>query len=135
MYVSVELVTDVEPDAVLVPKQALIYDADQIFVFRYLETETETDTASDEKVESDDDEAKIREADGRVERLLVEARLEDRDNIEVGGALAEGDQIVIAGQAGLKDGSLVRLVENGSEPVTAAADDAGVPEGDDEASL
>ncbi len=46
----------------------------------------------------------------RVERLLVKAQLEDRDNIEVGGALAEGDRIVIAGQAGLKDGSLVRLV-------------------------
>jgi membrane fusion protein (multidrug efflux system) len=92
MYVSVELITDVNEDAVLVPKKALIYDADQIFVFRLVEGEG--DSAGED----------------RVERLLVEARLEDRDHIEVGGSLVEGDHIVIAGQAGLKDDSLVRLV-------------------------
>ncbi len=92
MYVSVELVTAVNEDAVLVPKKALIYDADQIFVFRLVEPGEDG------------------EGDDRVERLLVEARLEDRDNIEVGDALAAGDRIVIAGQAGLKNGSLVRLV-------------------------
>ena len=86
MYVSVELITAVNDEAVLVPKKALIYDAEQIFVFRLKE-------------------------DDRVERLLIEARLEDRDNIEPGGELAAGDRIVVAGQAGLKDGSLVRLIE------------------------
>jgi membrane fusion protein (multidrug efflux system) len=98
MYVSVELVTNVNEDAVRVPKKALIYDADQIFVFRLIE----------------------RDGEDRVERLLVEARLEDRDNIEPAELLAEGDRIVVAGQAGLKDGSLVRLV--GVEEV---ADDGG----------
>ena len=95
MYVSVELVTEVHEDAVLVPKKALIYDADQIFVFRLVEPGEESDDG---------------EGNDRVERLLVEARLEDRDHIEVGDALAAGDRIVIAGQAGLKNGSLVRLV-------------------------
>ena len=33
MYVSVELVTDVHEDALLVPKRALVYDDDQLFVF------------------------------------------------------------------------------------------------------
>ncbi|MCP4204410.1 MAG: efflux RND transporter periplasmic adaptor subunit [bacterium] len=92
MYVSVELVTDVNEDAVLVPKKALIYDADQIFIFRLVKAEEDGEQVD------------------RVERLLVEAQLEDRDNIEAGEALAEGDRIVIAGQAGLKNGSLVRLV-------------------------
>ena len=86
MYVSVELITAVNDEAILVPKKALIYDAEQIFVFRLAEEE-------------------------RVERLLIQARLEDRDNIEPMGELAEGDRIVVAGQAGLKDGSLVRLIE------------------------
>ncbi len=105
MYVSVELVTEVKEDAVLVPKKALIYDADQIFVFRLVD-------AVEDGEDSD-----------RVERLLVETRLEDRDNIQVGDTLAEGDRIVIAGQAGLKDGSLVRLVgaDAGREEEAAAS--------------
>jgi membrane fusion protein (multidrug efflux system) len=108
MYVSVELVTDVLEDAVLVPKKALIYDADQIYVFRMVAVQEEGETVN------------------RVERLLVEARLEDRDHIEVGEALAEGDRIVVAGQAGLKDGSLVRLVEEKtpSEASPLAADES-----------
>jgi membrane fusion protein (multidrug efflux system) len=86
MYVSVELVTAVHDDALLVPKKALVYDADQIFVFRVTD-------------------------DGTAERLLLETVLEDRENIEpVAGKVEEGDRIVIAGQAGLKDGSSVRIV-------------------------
>ena len=34
MYVSVELITAVHEDAVLVPKRALVYDDEQVFVFR-----------------------------------------------------------------------------------------------------
>ena len=41
--------------------------------------------------------------------------LEDRDNIEPAGVLSAGDRIVVAGQAGLKDGSLVRDVEAQAE--------------------
>ncbi len=101
MYVSVELITAVNDEAVLVPKKALIYDAEQIYVFRLTEED-------------------------RVERLLIEARLEDRDNIEPAGALAAGERIIVAGQAGLKDGSLVRLIEAadeaGAEPDTEASE-------------
>ena len=86
MYVSVELVTEVHDEALLVPKRALVYDDDQLFVFRMVDEE-------------------------RVERLLVQPILEDRDNIEPAGVLNAGDRIVVAGQAGLKNGSLVREVE------------------------
>jgi len=85
MYVTVELITDVHDDAVLVPKKALVYDADQLFIFRLLDDDT-------------------------VERLLIQASLEDRDNIEPAGILTAGDRIVVAGQASLKDGSKVRRV-------------------------
>lgn len=88
MYVSVQLVTDVHEEALLVPKRALVYDDDQLFVFRMKDGE-------------------------RVERLMVLPVLEDRDYIEPAGILEEGDSIVVAGQAGLKDGSLVREVEVG----------------------
>ena len=84
MYVDVELVTATNPDAVLVPKRALVYDDDQIFVYRL----------KDER---------------RVERVFVEAALTDKYFIEPLEGLDAGDQVVVAGQAGLKDDALVRL--------------------------
>ena len=45
-----------------------------------------------------------------VERLLVKVLLEDRDNIEPLDGISPSEQIVVAGQAGLKDGAAVRLV-------------------------
>jgi membrane fusion protein (multidrug efflux system) len=84
MYVAVELVTAVHEDALLVPKRALAYDNDQVFVFRLGE-------------------------ERRVERLKLAALLENADFIEPTGGLEAGDQIVVAGQSGLKDGGLVRL--------------------------
>jgi membrane fusion protein (multidrug efflux system) len=95
MYVSVDLVTETHDEALLVPKRALVYDDDQIFVFRMTEED-------------------------RVERLMIAAVLEDQDNIEPAGLLAEGDRIIIAGQAGLKNGSLVRDVEAPAEETSAA---------------
>jgi membrane fusion protein (multidrug efflux system) len=85
MYVTAEIITEVHEDAVLVPKKALVYDADQIFVFRMKNDDT-------------------------VERLLIEAALQDRDNIEPAALLAAGDRLVVGGQSSLKDGSIVRLV-------------------------
>lgn len=84
MFVEVELVTAVHEDALLLPKRTVVYDNDQLFVFRL----------GDER---------------RVERVKVESLLEDVENIEPGGDLVEGDLIVVAGQASLKDGALVRL--------------------------
>jgi multidrug efflux pump subunit AcrA (membrane-fusion protein) len=84
MYVDVQLITDTRPDALLVPKRALVYDNDQIFVYRL-------------------------SGEGRVERVLVRPLLENKSHIQPAGELTVGDQVVVAGQAGLKDGALVRL--------------------------
>ena len=84
MYVQVELVTAVHEDALLLPKRAVVYDNDQLFVFRL----------GDER---------------RVERVMIDPVLEDVEHIEPASGLAEGDQIIVAGQASLKDGALVRL--------------------------
>jgi membrane fusion protein (multidrug efflux system) len=105
MYVEVELVTAVHPDALLLPKRTIVYDNDQLFVFRL----------GDER---------------RVERIKVEPVLEDVENIEPAGGLAEGDQIVVAGQASLKDGALVRLPGDPDPEDESTEDD---DEADDEA--
>jgi membrane fusion protein (multidrug efflux system) len=84
MYVEVELVTAIHDEALLVPKRALVYDNDQVFVFRL----------KDER---------------RVERLRVTPLLENADFIEPADGLQAGDQLVVAGQSGLKDNGLVRL--------------------------
>ena len=89
LFLEAELVTAVRADALLVPKRSLVLDEDQVFVFRL-------------------------GAEERVEKILAQPVLEDSHWIEVIEGLAEGDQVVIAGQAGLKDGDLVRLIEDKS---------------------
>jgi len=84
MYVDVELVTAVHAEALLVPKRALVYDNDQVFVYRLKE-------------------------ERRVERLRVNPLLENVEFVEPEGGLDVGDELVVAGQSGLKDNGLVRL--------------------------
>lgn len=86
MYVEVELVTDTREDALLVPKRAVVYDQNRGFLFRLTDDMT-------------------------VERLTIEPRLQNQGWIEpeASAGLAEGDRVVVAGQAGLKDGTKVRL--------------------------
>jgi multidrug efflux pump subunit AcrA (membrane-fusion protein) len=49
--------------------------------------------------------------DLRVERVFIEAALSDKTNIEPAGGLEPGDRVVVAGQAGLKNGARVSLPE------------------------
>ena len=89
MYVEVDLVAAVEEDALLAPKRALVYDQEQVFVFRVTEA-----------------------AEGpRAERLLVNILIESEDVVQLAGDLAEGQRLIVAGQAGLKDGARVRLLD------------------------
>ena len=84
MYVDVELVTAKRLDALLLTKRALLYDGELSYVFRLM-------------------------PERKVERVVVEPKIADRLNIEPASGFKEGDQIVIAGQTGLKDGAKVRL--------------------------
>jgi multidrug efflux pump subunit AcrA (membrane-fusion protein) len=87
MYVAAEIVTDARTNVLLLSKRSRVYDGDQIYVYRLV-------------------------PDRKVERVLVEPRLEDRLNIEPAGGFNEGDLIVVAGQTGLKDAARVRLPED-----------------------
>lgn len=104
MYVDVELVTELHEDALLLPKRALVYDSDQIFAFRLGDKDGET----------------------TARRVLVQPVLEDKSHIEVrpGDGFEPGDRVVIAGQAGLKDGTVVRRVDlaeqTPAQPATTA---------------
>lgn len=84
MYVDTEIITATKTNALLLSKRALVYDGDQIFAFRV-------------------------ETNRRAARLLVEPRVTDRLHVEPARGFEEGDQIVVAGQTGLKDGARVRL--------------------------
>ena len=84
MYVDVGIVVETKPDAILIPKRALAYDGDQQYVFRL-------------------------KADRRVERIRLKTGLDAPLWVESLADISPGDKIVIAGQTGLKDGSLVRL--------------------------
>ena len=89
MYVEVDLVAAVEEDALLAPKRALVYDQEQVFVFRVTEGAE----------------------DPRAERLLVHILIESEDVVQLAGDLAEGQRLIVAGQAGLKDGARIRLLD------------------------
>lgn len=84
IYVEVDIVLTTKPDALLISKRSLVPDGEQFFVYRLKEGR-------------------------RVERLAVVPLLADKFNLEPANGFAEGDQIVVAGQTGLKDGALVRL--------------------------
>jgi membrane fusion protein, multidrug efflux system len=84
MYVEVEIILITKQDALLISKRSVVLDGEQLFVYRL--------------------------KDGRrVERLALQPALMDPLNIEPAAGFAEGDQLVVAGQTGLKDGALVRL--------------------------
>lgn len=87
MYVDVELITAKRADALLITKRALLYDGELSYVFRLL-------------------------PERKVERAVVESRIADKLNVEPASGFQEGDQIVVAGQTGLKDGAKVRLPED-----------------------
>jgi len=87
LYVDVGVVTSARDDAILIPKRALLYDNDQIFVYRLQEDHT-------------------------VKRTAVVAKLTNKDYLEPLQGFAVGDSVVVAGQAGLKDGATVDVVAN-----------------------
>jgi membrane fusion protein (multidrug efflux system) len=91
LYVDVDLVTAVHESALLVPKRALVYDGDQMLVFRL-------------------------RPDRRVERVFIEALLADKDHLEPASGLQPGDRVVVAGQAGLKQDALVELGADELQP-------------------
>jgi HlyD family secretion protein len=84
MFTDARLLLEQKGKALLVPKAALVYDGDKVKVF----------VVKDEVA---------------VEHEVT-VGLSDADNVEVSNGLAEGDEVIISGQATLASGDKVRVV-------------------------
>lgn len=89
-FVRVEIETDQHHDTVLVPKRALREEDGSSFVFV-----VRSDTAR---------------------KVPVSTGYTAKDQVELLSGVAPGDQVVVAGQGALKDGSKVRVVESRPNP-------------------
>lgn len=98
MYAEVTLTTERREDALLVPKQAVVHDEEDTFVF---------------VVEGD-----------RARRTRVKPGSSDAVKTEILEGLDVGTEIVIAGQSGLKEGSLIGRVDEDGNPIDEASEEA-----------
>jgi membrane fusion protein (multidrug efflux system) len=91
MYAEVTLTTDHREGVLLVAKPAVIYDDEVAYVFV---------------------------AEGaRAKRVKVELGLDDGERVELRAGVTEGAEVLLAGQAGLKDGGLIRRVDGNGNPL------------------
>lgn len=94
LFVGVRIITDTRPDALLIPKRAVVYEGGERYVFVV--------------------------NNGRAAKKKLPMGYEDPNNVEALSGFEVGQQVIVLGQAGLKDGSLVRSVNVPLTPVAAA---------------
>ena len=96
IFVSVRIVTDTHDEAVLVPKNAIVYDGGAVrFAVR----------------------------DSVAQRILLQPGYESAVEVEALDNVFAGDRVITVGQNGLKDGARVRLV-GGGKPADLTGVDA-----------
>lgn len=94
-FVTIDIVREVHPDAVLLPRESIIRELQDSFVFV---------------------------ARGEVaEKRTVSLGLEEGGRIEVLSGVAPGEQVIVAGQGGLKHGSSIKIIPS------REASDLGAP--------
>ena len=101
LFVSVRVVTDTRANAILIPKRAVVYEGGERYVFTIVN-------------------------DRAVKKKLT-AGFEDPQNVEASSGFEVGTQVIVLGQAGLKDGSLVRSVNAPDGEAAALAPDSAKP--------
>lgn len=94
MFVNVRIVTNVHTDALLVPKDAIVYENQEMFVFRVNDSEI-------------------------ASKVSLTPGFENSDYIEILEGLSLEDRIIVAGQSGLKDQTKVRVVNKKDSVATA----------------
>lgn len=97
LFVGVRVITDTRTDAVLIPKRAVIFEGGERYVFTVVN-------------------------DRAVKKKLT-IGYEDPNNVESIGAFEVGTPVIVLGQSGLKDGSLVRSVN--AAPAAIALPEGG----------
>ena len=88
IFVKVRIITETHENAVLVPKEAVIYDGGDKFIYL-----VEDSTAA---------------------RIRLDAGFENSEYIEALSAVRPGTPVIVVGQNGLKDGARVRIVHDDS---------------------
>ncbi len=95
MFVNVNLIIAVHTDAVLVPKLAIVYENEYMNVFVV--------------------------KDSMAHRIRLTPGFEDSEKIESLKDLQAGDEVIVVGQAGLKDKTRVRVVARRDNPFIKTA--------------
>ncbi len=96
MFINAHIVTATHPQAVLVPKRAVVYDDGMPHVFVV--------------------------SDSTVNKVRFEMGFDDTEFVEVLAGVKKGDQIVVVGQNGLKDKAKVRIIEGEGLRIPAKPD-------------
>jgi membrane fusion protein, multidrug efflux system len=84
LFVGVRIITDTRPNAVLIPKRAVVYEGGERYVF-------------------------IVDKNRAVKKKLT-VGYEDPQNVEALSGFEPGTAVIVLGQSGLKDGAMVRPV-------------------------
>ena len=101
LFVSVRIVTDTHQDTVLLPKEAVVYEGGERYIFTVEE--------------------------GKASKLRLDAGYENATVIEALSEVDPGTPIIILGQNGLKDGTAIRIVNDSVPTVTEAEGIADEP--------
>ena len=98
IFVSVRIITDTREQAVLIPKNAIVYDGEEQYVFAV--------------------------RDSIAQRIFLQPGYESAVEIEALVNFSAGDRVITLGQNGLKDGARVRLVQGERIDTVDRADSA-----------
>ncbi len=84
MFVNTHIIAATHTDAVLIPKRAIVYENEgmNVFIVR----------------------------DSVATKVILKVGFQDHEKVESLEGIQQGDKIIIVGQAGLKDGTRVRVV-------------------------
>jgi len=99
MWVDVELVLSARPDALLIPKRAIVYDNDRTFAYKAIT----------------DDKGVL-----RAQRVPIALLNTDKEHVEPVDGFEVGERIVVAGHSGLKDNALIRELTSSEEPASTS---------------
>ena len=139
MFARVTAVFAVKPNALVVPEEAIVPQGGKQFVIKavaYADLPAPPASAANTGAPSAAAAPPASAASAPAPDALVSQRVEVKlgirraGQVEITEGVAEGDQIVLAGQQRLqKDGTLLRLVELGRAPANAASAGASAPTG------
>jgi len=87
MFVNVQLILDVHPEAVLVPKNALLYESEKTCAF-------------------------VLQGDSMAFKRELQLDYSSSQAVEVRSGINEGETIVVVGQSALQDSALVRIIHH-----------------------